>query len=108
MGMSKQEAGSKGGRETLRRYGRPWMKELGRRGLRATAAKYFGGSVAECMAYLRKKGAELQIVALAEKEGVACVEVPVLLHPDDDPFFDEPAASWRERVEGGKRGPRRR
>jgi hypothetical protein len=49
MGMSRQEAGSKGGRETLKRYGRAWMKELGKRGLRATANKYFAGSVAECV-----------------------------------------------------------
>jgi hypothetical protein len=49
MGMSKEEAGSKGGRETVRRYGREWMKELGKRGLRSTANKYFAGSVDECM-----------------------------------------------------------
>jgi len=108
MGMSKQEAGRKGGQETVRRYGRGWMKELGRRGLRATAAKYFGGSIAECMAYLRKKGAELQIAALAEEEGMTCVEVPILLDPEEDPFFDEPAPSWRERLAGGQPTRRRR
>jgi hypothetical protein len=55
MGMSRQEAGSKGGKETLKRYGRSWMQELGKRGLLATANKYFAGSVSECMSYLRKR-----------------------------------------------------
>ena len=73
MGMSRQEAGSKGGKETLKRYGRSWMQELGKRGLRATANKYFAGSLAECMSYLRKKAGELQIAALADQEGMTCV-----------------------------------
>jgi hypothetical protein len=98
MGMSKQQAGSKGGKETLKRYGRSWMKELGRRGIRATADKHFGGSIADCMAYLRKKGAELQIAALADDEDIMCVEVPILLDPDADPFFDEPVPSWQDRI----------
>ena len=102
MGMSRQEAGSKGGRETLKRYGRAWMKELGKRGLRATANKYFAGSVTECMAFLRKKCAELQIVVLADQEGMTCVEVPILLDPDADPLFEEPVPSWQERLDNGK------
>ena len=102
MVMSRQEAGSKGGKETLRRYGRPYMKELGKRGLRATANKYFAGSISECMSYLRKKAAELQIVALADHEGMTCVEVPILLDPDNDPFFEELGPSWQKRVERGK------
>jgi hypothetical protein len=101
MAMSRQQAGSKGGKETLKRYGRSWMQEIGKRGIRATAAKHFGGSIAECMAYLRKKGAELQIAALADNEGMTCVEVPILLDPDYDPFFDDPAPSWQQRVATG-------
>ena len=58
-----EEVGRKGGKETLKRYGRSWMKELGKHGLRAIANKYFAGSVAECMSYLRKKAAELQWLA---------------------------------------------
>jgi len=102
MGMSRQEAGRKGGKETLKRYGRSWMQELGKRGLRATANKYFAGSVPECMSYLRKKAAELQIVALADQEGMTCVEVPILLDPDADPFFQEPVPSWQQRLAKGK------
>ena len=102
MAMSRQEAGSKGGKETLRRYGRLHMKELGKRGIRATADKYFGGSIAECMSYLRKKAAELQIVALADQEGMTCVEMPILLDPDFDPFFDEPPPTWQQRLAAGK------
>ena len=74
------------------------MKELGKRGIRATADKYFGGSIAECMSYLRKKAAELQIAALADNDGRTCVEVPVLLDPDYDPFFDEPVPTWQNRI----------
>jgi hypothetical protein len=102
MGMSRQEAGSKGGKETLRRYGRSWMKELGKRGLRATANKYFAGSVAECMSYLRKKAAELQVAALADQEGMTSLELPILLDPDADPFFEEPVPTWQERLANGK------
>jgi hypothetical protein len=102
MAMSRQQAGSKGGRETLRRYGRSWMKEIGKRGIRATADKHFGGSIAACMAYLRQKGAELQITALADSEGMTCVEVPILLDPDFDPFFDDPTPTWQQRLASGK------
>jgi hypothetical protein len=102
MGMSRQEAGSKCGKETLKRYGRPYMKELGKRGLRATANKYFAGSISECMSYLRKKAAELQIAALVDQEGMTCVEVPILLDPDADPFFEEPVPTWQERLREGK------
>lgn len=108
MGMSRQEAGRKGGKETLKRYGRAWMKELGKRGLLATANKYFGGSVAECMSFLRKKAAELQVAALAEEEGMTCVEVPILLDPDADPFFEEPVSAWQERLAKGKPSARGR
>ena len=96
--MSPQEAGSKGGTETLRGYGRDYMKELGKRGLRATANKYFAGSVAECMSYLRKKAAELQVATLADNAAAPCVEVPIFLDPDADPFFDDPSPRWQDRV----------
>ena len=106
--MSPQEAGSQGGRETLRRYGRSYMKELGKRGLRATANKYFAGSIAECMSYLRKRAAELQVAGLADNAAAACVEVPIILDPDADPFFDEPSPSWQDRVARDKPTARRR
>lgn len=100
--MSREEAGRKGGKETVRRYGRSWMRQLGKRGIQATAAKHFGGSIAECMSYLRKKAAELQIAALADEEGMTCVEMPILLDPDADPFFAEPVPSWQQRLAGQK------
>ena len=102
MAMSRQEVGRKGGKETLRRYGRSWMSALGKRGIQATADKYFGDSIAQCMAYLRHKAAELQIAALADQEGMTCVELPVLLDPDADPFFAEPAPTWQQRLAGQK------
>ncbi len=102
MATSRQQAGSKGGKETLRRYGRSWMKELGKRGIRATADKHFGGSIADCMAYLRQKGAELQIAALADDEGMTCVEVPILLDPGSDPFFAAVDSTWQQRLANRK------
>jgi hypothetical protein len=98
MGMSRQEAGSKGRKETLQRYGRLWMKELGQRGVRATANKYFGGSIAACMSYLCRKAAELRIAALAENEAMTCIEVPILLDTDFDPFFAAPLPTWQDRM----------
>ncbi|MCI0461094.1 MAG: hypothetical protein L0Z62_29445, partial [Gemmataceae bacterium] len=61
---------------------------------------HMGGSIADCMAYLRNKAAELQIAALADQEGIACVETPILLDPDADPFFEE--SSWQARIAKGK------
>lgn len=102
MGISRQEARSKGGRETVKRYSRPYMKELGKRGLRATANKSLAGSISQCMSYLRKKAAELQIAALAYQEGMTCVEVPIMLDPDANPFFDGSVPSWQKRLAGDK------
>ncbi len=33
---------------------------------------------------------------------MTCVEVPILLDPESDPFFDEPATTWRQRLANGK------
>jgi hypothetical protein len=52
---------SAGGRETLKRYGIQHFKELGKRGIRATADGYFGGSIADCMEWLRRGGYEFKI-----------------------------------------------
>jgi hypothetical protein len=40
-------------------------------------------------------------------EGIACVEMPVFLSPDDDPTFYEPSTKWRDRIDGERNGKRR-
>jgi len=37
---TKQQAGSKGGRETVRKYGREYMQQIGKAGARATWTRY--------------------------------------------------------------------
>lgn len=107
--MDRSEAGRKGGRETLRRYTVAHYRELGKKGIRATAARWFGGSIAEAMAWLRKRGVEFQIdrgtnaqleQRLAQGAAIASVELPIILDPDDDPGLvaATPAPPWRDRV----------
>lgn len=98
--MDRAESGSKGGRATLKRHGREHFRELGRKGIRATAEKYFDGSISETMEWLRRRGTELQIAALLDAKldatlqhhQTACVEMPVICDPDNDASF------WTDRV----------
>src|SRR4051812_15947791 len=95
------DRGSAGGRETLKRYGVQHFKELGKRGIRATADRYFGGSIADCMEWLRRRGYEFRIAQGVDQqlqarldagEGIASVELPVICEPDHDPSY------WRDKV----------
>lgn len=113
--MDRSEAGRKGGQETLRRYTAAHFRELGKKGIRATAARWFGGSVAEAMSWLRKRGTEFQIDRgtdeqlerrLADGEASTAVELPVILDPDDDCSLAEPAPSWRDRVRAAEQEDR--
>lgn len=97
--MDREAAGSKGGRTTFERHGREHFRELGRRGIRATAAKYFNGSIGDAMEYLRKKGYEFRMSRMAEQDERACIELPVVMDPEDDPFFEDTGREWRTRVE---------
>jgi hypothetical protein len=103
--MNKQEAGRKGGTNTLRRYGKEHFRQIGKRGFLSFVNRYLSGNGSEAMAYLRKKWAELQLVRLADQEGQTCIETPVLLEPDDDVFFEP---SWQERVRSATKEQRRR
>lgn len=98
--------GSEGGNETLRKYGRKHFSEIGKRGFLSFANKYFAGNKDEAISYLHLQAAERRIDALvSEKLGSGeetCVEMPVILSPDDDPTFQEPP-SWRERVKALRR-----
>ena len=100
------DRGSAGGRETLKRYGVQHFKELGKRGIRATANKYFGGSIADCMDWLRRRGYEHKIAQgvdeqlqarLSAGEAITSIELPVICEPDADPSY------WRDRVTASRR-----
>jgi len=98
--------GSAGGRATLKKYGVQHFKELGKRGFQSFTNKYFGGNKQEAMDYLHLQATERQINGLVEQQmaetGETCIELPVIMEPEDDPTFREPP-SWRERVKASRR-----
>src|SRR5690349_15874514 len=99
--MDRGAAGSKGGRTTLERHGVEHFRQLGKLGIRATADRYFAGSIPNAMEWLRKRGYELQMAAgvdaklgamIEAGQKVACEELPVVCEPDGDPSY------WRSLV----------
>jgi hypothetical protein len=107
--MDRRQRGRKGGKETLKRYGVQHFRELGRRGIRALADRYFHGSIADAMAWLRKRASELGIARgvqekldkqIANGAQTASEEIPVILTPDEDLSY------WQELVHAGKRHER--
>ena len=99
--------GREGGIATFLKYGREHMAALGRKGYMVTCARWFGGDEAEMNAWLHKQAAERQIermvsaqldAGIASGEECACEDLPVILEPGDDPFFDETPRQWAERV----------
>jgi hypothetical protein len=114
MALSKSESGRLGGLSTVKKHGQDWMREIGKRGFQSFTNRYFAGDKLQAGEWLRLRAAEKQIGTLAVKEldrriaegaEAACVELPVLLEPGDDPFYYE--GSWLERI-GGERVGRRR
>jgi hypothetical protein len=100
--------GAAGGKALFQKRGKAWMQAIGRRGFDALVNRYFGGDRSEAIRWLHARAAEAQIDRLLKEQdaagqGIACTEVPVILDPDDDPFFDEPA-TWRERVRTRAKG----
>jgi hypothetical protein len=94
--------GREGGIATFLKHGREHMAAIGRKGYMVTCARWFGGDEGEMNAWLHKQAAERQIdrlvsAKLAEGQET-CVELPVILDPDDDPTFDETPRQWAERV----------
>jgi hypothetical protein len=83
------------------------MATVGRKGYMVTCARWFGGDRAEMNGWLHKQAAERQIermvsakrdARIAAGEKCVCEELPVILEPDHDPFFDETPRQWAERV----------
>ncbi|MGE3819587.1 MAG: hypothetical protein AB7I30_09145 [Isosphaeraceae bacterium] len=96
-----RSSGSKGGAETFRRYGPKHMAEIGKKGFASLVARYFGGDASAAKDWLHLQAAERKIDHLVTEKLASgeetCVELPVLLDPEDDPTFEEPP-SWRDRV----------
>lgn len=99
--------GREGGIATFLKYGREHMAALGRKGYMVTCARWFGGDEAEMNRWLHNQAAERQIermvaaeldARIAAGETCACEELPVILEPGNDPFFDETSRQWAERV----------
>jgi hypothetical protein len=108
--MDPKQSGRKGGKETLKRHGLEHFRELGRRGIRSLAARYFNGSIAEAMEWLRRRALTLRLdhgvqekldKQIANGARITSEELPVLLEPDEDPAF------WRDLVQAGVPSPRR-
>ena len=108
--------GREGGIATFLKHGREHMAALGRKGYMVTCARWFGGDRAEMNGWLRKQAAERQIERLvsakldariANGEKCVCEELPVILEPGDDPFFDETPTQWAERALAPKPGAAR-
>jgi general stress protein YciG len=85
--VNHSEAGRKGGKACVKKHGRKHMKKIGRSGFDAVVARHFGGDAKAYAEYLRRKSTEYQIDALASIGDTSCIELPVILDPDDDPFF---------------------
>src|SRR4051812_27985573 len=103
--------GREGGLAVLKKYGVQHFRELGKRGFESFKNRYFAGSTEEAMNYLHLQATERQINGLVEKQmaetGEKCVELPVLMEPDQDAFFDQPSTRWRDYVTAGRNGKRR-
>lgn len=98
--------GSAGGQATFKKYGVKHMAEIGKRGFKSFTNKYFGGDKQQAMGYLHLQATERQIDGLIEKQmaetGETCVELPVIMTPEDDVFFREPT-KWQDHVRASRR-----
>lgn len=63
--MNKQQAGQRGGRETVRRHGREYMKWIGRRGAATTWTRYYLAPVGQTQ-YALIERATNKIISLRE------------------------------------------
>ena len=102
--------GAEGGRETYRKHGRKHMQEIGAKGFATLVARHFAGDKQAAITWLHAHASESEIAGLvAEKQeqqiadGATCVaeELPIILWPDEDVSYEDPAPCWRERVSAG-------
>jgi hypothetical protein len=91
--MDRGAAGSKGGKQTVAKHGREHMAEIGAIGFAATVNRHYGGDAAEYLRVQRRRAAEHGVAGFVDRlmkerldqgEQTVCVELPVLLDPDDD------------------------
>jgi len=82
------------------------MAEIGRKGFQSLVNRYFGGDAQSAKDWLHLQAAERKIDSLVSEKLATgeetCIEMPVLLSPDDDPTFEEPS-NWRDRVKASRR-----
>lgn len=107
MGMSRSEAGRKGGNKLFQDRGPAYMAEIGAKGFASTVARHWQGDRAAYRDYLGLRRHEQRIEEAVDAEmarrltagaKTACVELPVICDPDDDPTFLEGSTSWRRRI----------
>jgi hypothetical protein len=86
---------SKGGKQTLANHGKEHFREIGARGFATTVARHYGGDAAEYLHVQRKRAAEHGVAGFVDRlmkerldqgEETVCVELPVILEPDDEPW----------------------
>jgi hypothetical protein len=82
------------------------MAEIGRKGFNSLVARYFNGDPQAAKDWLHLQAAERKIDQLVSEKLDAgqetCIELPVIMGPDDDPTFEEPT-TWRDRVRASRR-----
>jgi hypothetical protein len=105
------DMGAEGGKALYQKRGKAWMRELGRRGFASLVNRHFGGDRSDAIRWLHAHAAESQVARLVHEEQatadrIHCTEIPIILDPDNDPFFTDPT-SWRERVERQGKGRNR-
>lgn len=98
MALSPQERGRLGNRAAIEKNPQH-QSEAGKSGIRALAARYFGGSIDEAMAFLRRRSHEAAIEALAgerlKAELAAGAAIASIELPADEEYEPE---SWVTRV----------
>ncbi len=82
------------------------MAEIGRKGFQALVSRYFSGDERAAKDWLHLQAAERKIDSLVSERLASgeetCIELPVLLDPDEDPTFTEPP-NWQSRVKASRR-----
>jgi hypothetical protein len=82
------------------------MAEIGAKGFQTLVSRHFAGDRQAAINWLHSQASERHIDRLVSEKLArgeeTCVELPVILSPDDDPTFKEPP-SWRDRVTASRR-----
>lgn len=83
------------------------MAEIGRRGFATLVNRYFAGDRQSAIDWLHAHACESELMRAADTKlanGETCVEYPMILDIDNDPFYDDPVPTWESRVSTGRNG----